>query len=55
MQAQNNMIEHSLNQQRIYKTNEINKSIDIQKLKQNLVIKIGKNLMVYLIHLIRLH
>lgn len=31
MQAQNNMIEHSLNQQRIYKTNEINKSIDIQK------------------------
>tara|TARA_B100001778_G_scaffold224844_1_gene186583 strand:- start:8704 stop:11199 length:2496 start_codon:yes stop_codon:yes gene_type:complete len=33
MQAQNNMIEHSLNQQRIYKTNEINKSIDIQKTK----------------------
>ena len=31
MQAQNNMIEHSLNQQRKYKTNELEKSILIQK------------------------
>ena len=31
MQAQNNMIEHSLNQQRKYKTNELEKSIQIQK------------------------
>ena len=31
MQAQNNMIEHSLNQQRKYKLTEINKSIEIQK------------------------